>query len=74
MRGPFVLLTASPLVQVASELARTGGMPQLPECLALDLADALPGDAELAADLFERAGPAVDQPEPQLDDPALPLG
>ena len=49
-------------------------MAQLREGLALDLADALARDAELAADLLERARVAVEQAEAELDDLLLTLG
>src|SRR4026209_1451524 len=48
-------------------------MPQLRERLRLDLADPLPRDTELPADLFERAWVTVRQSEPELDDLLLPL-
>src|SRR5947207_1341314 len=47
---------------------------QLAKCDRLDLADALAGDAELDADLFERAVAAIFQPIAQLNDLALALG
>src|SRR5438132_7212701 len=40
---------------------------------ALELADALPRDSELAPDRLERLHLAV-EPEPELDDPALAVG
>src|SRR6266540_2350621 len=43
------------------------------EQASTNLADALPGDAELAADLFERARVAVGQAEAELDDLLLAL-
>ncbi len=46
---------------------------ELCEGLGLDLADALAGDAELYADLLERARVPVGQPVAQLDDRALAL-
>src|SRR5438874_553146 len=36
------------------QLFRTRRMPQLAQCLGLDLADALAGDIELLADFFQR--------------------
>ena len=46
-------------------------MAQLAQRLRLDLADALAGDAELAADLLERAAAAVFEAEAQLQHLAL---
>src|SRR5207249_10557271 len=43
-------------------------MAQLAERLGLDLSDALAGDREALADLFERVLAAVADAEPQLDD------
>src|SRR5436190_7589397 len=48
-------------------------MPQLPECLGFDLANALAGDAEFATDLFQRSLAAIVEPEAQRDDAALTL-
>ena len=48
-------------------------MAQLSQCLGLYLADALPGDAEIAADLLQGAAAAVFQPESQLKDLCLAL-
>src|SRR5262245_66069153 len=47
---------------------------QLLQGVVLDLADALTGDAEGAADLLQRAGVLALQPEAQLDHLALALG
>src|SRR2546427_3730421 len=63
-----------PLLQVILELARAGRVAQLAEGLGLDLADPLPGDVELLADLLERSGPAILQAEPELQDAPLPAG
>ncbi len=41
---------------------------QLADGLCLDLADALTGDAEVAADFFQRAGTAIVQTKAQADD------
>ena len=49
-------------------------MTQLCKRLALDLADTLARDAELATDLLERARMAVLQAEAQADDLAFALG
>ena len=62
------------LIEVAAELAAVARVAQLAQRLGLDLADALAGDAELAADLFERAELAVLQAEAKDDDFALALG
>src|SRR3954452_19629738 len=43
------------------------------ECVALELADALARQLQLAADRLERLRLAL-EPEPQLEDPPLPLG
>src|SRR5262245_11050997 len=48
-------------------------MTQLGERFRLDLADALAGDAELLADLLERAHLAVVEPEAQAHDLPLPV-
>src|SRR6185503_16403990 len=50
------------------------GVPQLRQRLALDLPDALARDPELAADLLEGAGVAVEESEPELDHLLLALG
>ena len=49
-------------------------MLQLADGLGLDLADALAGDLEDPADLFERVGVAVADAVAQLDDLALAVG
>jgi hypothetical protein len=49
-------------------------MLQLADGLGLDLPDALAGDLEDAADLFERVGVAVADAVAQLDDLALAVG
>ena len=41
---------------------------QLADSLCLDLADALTGDAEVAAHLFQRAGTAIVQTKAETDD------
>ena len=46
-------------------------MAELAERLRLDLADALASHVELLADLLERPGPAVLQPEPELEHASL---
>ena len=53
------------------QLLRSAGMAELPEGLRLDLSYALPGDAEVSADLFEGAVAAVLEAEPELEDPGL---
>src|SRR5687767_13853369 len=50
------------------QLAAARRVPQLAECLGLDLADALAGDREVLAHLFERVLAAVTQAEAHLDD------
>jgi len=47
------------LLQIVAELFGAGGVAELAQRLGLDLADALSGDVELAADLFEGAAAAV---------------
>jgi hypothetical protein len=48
-------------------------MAQLPQGLGLDLANALAGDAELLADLFERPKTAILQAKSENQDLALAL-
>src|SRR3954470_8150810 len=62
-----------PLFEVIAELLRPTRVAKLRQRLRLDLPDALAGDAELLADLLERARMAVDEPEPELDDFLLAL-
>src|ERR1035437_5651973 len=59
------------LHQIAPQLARTAWVAQLPQRLRLDLADALAAHVELCADLLERPGTAVFQPEAELQDASL---
>src|SRR5258708_37805310 len=54
------------LLQVVAELLRARRVAKLAQRLGLDLADALAGDAEALAHLFQRPLVAVDQPETQL--------
>jgi hypothetical protein len=65
--------SSQPSLQVVAELLAAGGVAQLGEGLGLDLADALAGHAELAADLLQGAGVAVGEAEAELDDLLLPL-
>src|SRR5918992_1933368 len=71
--GRPLQLTLALLFEVVAELLAAGGVAQLGEGLGLDLADALAGDPELAADLLEGAGVAVGEAEAELDDLLLPL-
>jgi hypothetical protein len=48
-------------------------MPELRHGSGLDLADALPGQVEMLAHLFEGAWLAAVEAEPQTKDLALPL-
>src|SRR5918996_34616 len=61
------------LLEVVPELLGPGGVAELGQRLRLDLADPLPGHAELPADLLEGPGVPVHQPEPELDHLLLPL-
>ena len=61
------------LAQVVPQLLRAAWMPQLAQRLGFDLADALSRHAELAADLFQRALPAIVEAEAQGNDAALAL-
>jgi hypothetical protein len=56
------------------ELAGPDGVLELADGLGLDLADALAGDLEDAADLFEGVGVAVADAVAELDDLALAVG
>ena len=49
-------------------------MTQLPECLRLNLADALSGHVELPAHFLQRPGLSVIETEPQAEHLLLPLG
>ena len=49
------------------------GVSKLGKCLGLDLADPFARDAELPADLFERAGMAVLETETKSYDLLLPV-
>src|SRR3954447_3936185 len=61
-------------VEEAFELPAADRVLQLADGLRLDLADALAGDLENPADLFERVGVAVAQAVAELDDLALAVG
>src|SRR3990170_4840799 len=65
---------AAGLLQVAAQLARTTRAAQLAQRLRLDLADPLAGDVELLADLLERPGTPVLQPEAELEHAPLAPG
>ena len=54
-------------------MADTGGVAHFAEGFGLDLADALAGDAELAADFLEGAAVAVDEAEALFQDLAFTL-
>ncbi len=61
-------------VEEAFELAGADRVLELADGLGLDLADALAGDFEDLADLFERVGVAVADAVAELDDLALAVG
>jgi len=50
--------------QVVAQLTASAGVTQAAQRLSLNLADALTGDAELLAHLFQGVGVAIHQPEP----------
>src|SRR5580704_4447418 len=64
--GPRELL-CRPSLEKCPELAAARRMPELAQRLGFDLTDALAGDGEALADLFERVLAAVPNPEPHLD-------
>ena len=49
-------------------------MPEFPQGSRLDLPDALPGDVELLAHLFQRPGPAIVNAETESQHPLLSGG
>src|SRR5580692_4418328 len=61
------------LVQVVAQEVGPGRVAEFGHGLGLDLADPLPGHAVHLADLIQRLGLAVGQPEPHRDHPRLPL-
>src|SRR6188508_195980 len=67
----LVSLRSGCLFQVASQAAAVRGVAKLAQGLGLDLADALAGDAELAADFLEGPVLAIAEAEAELDDLAL---
>src|SRR5689334_25431625 len=69
-----VLRTARRLVEVVSEQLGPGRVAQLRHRVGLDLADPLAGDAVDLADLVQRLGLSVGQPEPHRHDAGLALG
>src|ERR1044072_3208138 len=71
-RGSSALDPAA--LQEGLELARAGRMAQLAQGLGLDLADALAGDREVLAHLFQGVLAAVAQAEAHLDDLLLARG
>src|SRR3954454_7960554 len=74
LRGYAVHEPTALLLEIVTQLLGPRRVPQLRQRLGLDLPDALPGDAELLADLFESARVTVGQSEPELDDLLLALG
>ncbi len=62
------------LVEVIAERFRAGGVAQLGHGRGFELPDALSGNAIDLADLIQRAGLAVGEPESQSDDPGFTLG
>ena len=62
------------LFQVVAEFAGAGGVAEFADGFGLDLADALAGYAEFAADFLQGAGAAVLQAEPEFEDAAFPVG
>src|SRR5207253_5756307 len=73
VRGPRPwVASASSALQEAAELFRPRRVPELPEGLGLDLADALARDGEVLTDLLERVLAAVGEPEPESQHLFLP--
>src|SRR5450759_5096726 len=62
---------AASLLEVVPQLAGAARVAQLSECRSLDLADPLARQVELLANLLERPGAAVLQPESELEHSAL---
>ena len=62
-----------PSIQEIAQLFAAAGVAQFPQGLGLDLADALTGDVELLAHLFQGAGSAVLQAEPKTEHLLLSL-
>src|SRR5207302_11517465 len=70
--GRRSLVRVVALVQVVAEDLGTRGVAEFGHGLGFDLADPLAGDAVDLADLVQRLGLAVGQPEPHRDHPGLP--
>src|SRR5262249_9042067 len=64
-------LPTARLLQIVAELLRTRGVAELAQRLGLDLSNALPRDPEALADLLQRPLVPIDEPEAELEDPAL---
>src|SRR5262249_36410705 len=62
------------LTQVTAQELSAARVAELGQGLGLDLADPLPGDTELPANLLQRPGMPVGQAETQLDDLLLTPG
>src|ERR1035441_9395806 len=62
------LASPSPVFQKGAQTVAAAGMPQLPQRLSFDLADALARYGEVLPHLFERVLTPIFQAKPHLDD------
>ena len=67
-RGLFLIAVSSGSLDQAVQQGQALAAVQLADGLGLDLADTFTGNAEIAADFFQRAGAAIVQTEAQTDD------
>src|SRR6266480_4164651 len=74
LRAGCILDVRPYLIQVIPQDLGPGRMPELGHGLGLDLPDPLPGHAVDLADLVQRLGLTVGEPEPHRHDARLPFG
>ena len=70
--APSYNVISASLIQIIPQALGAAGMPQLTQGFGFDLPHPLPGHVELPAQLFQRTGTPVLQPEAQGDHPLFP--